>query len=102
MWRSRVIAARRFRSAYTNAVTRFSHSILEYSPQLHSKVTIVSYTNSKSFRLLSNSFRLFSSSLPDSITDNVAVSTDTNSDKNDSFTINEVNYSDVSDTKNTE
>ncbi|KAI3693911.1 hypothetical protein L1987_76866 [Smallanthus sonchifolius] len=101
MWRSSVLAARRFRSAHTNA---FSHSSSDL-PQFHSKVnnpeTLASYRHTQDFRSIllfpqSNSIRLFSSSSTDSITD-VEVSTDNNNDvitdgneNNDDFNIGEM------------
>ncbi|KAD5316980.1 hypothetical protein R6Q59_032246 [Mikania micrantha] len=104
MWRSRFVAARRFRSAHTNAVRGFSHSSSDF-PQLHPKAnnlqTLASYRQSKDFRSIalfspSNSFRFFSSSSTDSITD-AEVSTDNTNDlianeieKNDSFNMGEI------------
>ncbi|KAK9076453.1 hypothetical protein SSX86_004787 [Deinandra increscens subsp. villosa] len=106
MWRSRVIAARRFRSAHANAVRGFSHSISD-SPQSHSKVhnpqTLASYRHSENFRSIalspqSNSIRSFSSSSTDSVAD-VEASADNNNDvisavneneNNENFNIGEI------------
>lgn len=106
MWRSKVIAARRVRSAHKSAATGFSHSSSNL-PKLHSKVhnpqALASYRHSdaKIFKSVTlfpqlNAIRFFSSSSTDSITD-VEVSTDNNNDvigdgneNTDSFSIEEM------------
>ncbi|KAM0015831.1 putative tetratricopeptide-like helical domain superfamily [Helianthus debilis subsp. tardiflorus] len=99
MWRSRLLAAQRFRSSLTR------------SSQLHSKVHTSQTLTPTHFRSIplfpqSNAIRFFSSSSTDTITD-VEVSTDSNNgviadenDKNDTFNIGEIWNQGVDEVKN--